>query len=253
MKGRLWCAGYPTVTVPNGAEPKVLTYVTPYYENPVFFAEQLRHWHELVKAFPSLLFIVVDDGSPTTPAVDVVKAGPKVPVRVFRIEQDVRWNWLAARNIGAFYAAAGGWLLMTDMDHVVPVETMRAALYGQHHEQVVYGFSRREHEGHSIAPHPNSWLMTRDLFWKIGGYDEALSGHYGTDGEWRRRIVQHAPLQILWDHLVRHERIGDSSTTRYQRKQPQDAGVRKIVASRGPNWIPKTLSFPYHEDAWWVS
>ena len=55
------------------------------------------------------------------------------------------------------------------------------------------------------------------------------------------------PLQILTDRLVRHEHQGDSSTTRYLRKQPEDAGVAQIVAQRRAGWRPKVLSFAYRE------
>jgi hypothetical protein len=120
-------------------------------------------------------------------------------------------------------------------------------VYGHHDPSTIYGFSRREYNGLSAAPHPNSWLMTREMFWKVGGYDEALSGHYGTDGDWRRRMAAVAPIHILTDRLIRHEYQQDSSTTAYLRKQPEDAAVKRIVAKRGKGWKPKTLSFPYEE------
>ena len=85
------------------------------------------------------------------------------------------------------------------------------------------------------------------MFWRVGGYDETLSGHYGTDGDWRRRCAATARMQILEDRLIRQEHDGDSSTTRYLRKQPEDAQVKHLVAARGTHWRPKTLSFPYHE------
>jgi hypothetical protein len=133
------------------------------------------------------------------------------------------------------------------MDHIVPVDAMFAAIYGRLDPDVVYAFRRLEHTGERINPHSASFLMTKAMFWQIGGYDEALSGHYGTDGEYRRRIAQHAPIEILPFSLVRHEYVGDSSTSRYKRKQPEDAAVSRIVAARGKRWKPKTLSFPYHE------
>ena len=89
--------------------------------------------------------------------------------------------------------------------------------------------------------------MTKALFWEIGGYDEALSGYYGTDGDYRRRLARHATIQILPVPLVRHEYVGDSSTTRYQRKQPEDAAVGRLIGARRPGWQPTVLSFPYHE------
>ena len=56
-----------------------------------------------------------------------------------------------------------------------------------------------------------------------------------------------APLAILSDPLIRHEYQGDSSTTAYLRKQPEDAKVKQLVAARGKGWKPRTLTFPYHE------
>ena len=249
--GISWCAHLPVVTVPRGARAKRLTLVLPYYENPVFLGAQL----ERLVGYPSELLaflqvVVVDDGSPDHPAADVVR--PYVyglPVRVFRILQDVRWNWIGARNIGAHYAP-DGWLLLTDIDHVVPVETLEAVVWGQHDPGIIYAFSRTEHTGAAIAPHPNSWLMTRAMFWRVGGYDETLSGHYGTDGDWRRRLAATAPLQVLHDRLIRHEFVDDASTTRYLRKQPEDAVVQDLVASRRPGWRPKTLSFAHEEVSW---
>jgi hypothetical protein len=90
-------------------------------------------------------------------------------------------------------------------------------------------------------------FMQRSVFWKVGGYDEELSGFYGTDGDWRRRCAATAKILTLSDALERHEHVGDSSTVKYLRKQLQDAGKKAIVARRGPTWRPKVLSFPYHE------
>lgn len=251
-----WTKDVRTVNVPMGDQPKRVTLVYPYYENPKFFAYQMRHWLTLSE-HPDMLgrlsVIVVDDGSPASPAAEVVDElkfarDSFYQPRLFRIGVDVRWNWLAARNIGAHHAP-DGWLLMTDMDHVVPVATLRALVYGQHNPSEVYFFQRKEHTGEVVNPHSASFFLHRDLFWTIGGYDEALSGHYGTDGVWRAEIAKHAPMRLLPEYLVRHEYQGDSSTTRYLRKQPEDAAVRKLVQARGKGWKPKTLSFPYHEVA----
>lgn len=255
MKGRLWCASLPLVTVPRVAVQKPVTLVYPYYENPRFLERQLEHWSGLpadLRAQVSV--IIVDDGSPDHPAAAVLasraRAGLALPraTRLFRIDVDRRWNWLAARNIGLHYAAPG-WVLVTDMDHVVPDETLRAVVEGDHDPGVVYAFGRVEHTGQPLAPHSASFLMTRAMFWRIGGYDEALSGHYGTDGEYRRRVAATAPMHVLPEVLVRYEFVDDSSTTRYLRKQAEDAAVRRLVSARRPGWTPLVRSFPYHEVA----
>lgn len=228
---------------------KDFTMIYPYYENPDFLRRQMRGWWKWPDDLGDRInLITVDDGSPFNPASEVFDAFPELPLttRLFRIDIDVRWNWLAARNIGAHYAA-DGWMFLTDMDHVLPVDTARALVTGQHDPSTIYRFSRLEHTGEAIHPHPNSWFMTRKMYWKVGGYDEALSGHYGTDGDWRRRCAATAPVEIMELALVRHEHLGDSSTTHYKRKQPEDAAGKQMMKHRSKNWKPKTLSFPYHE------
>jgi len=240
----LWCRYCTTTPLTVGGPPQRVTLVLPFYENHEFIQTQAVSWRAWAPAVRDHLeVIVVDDGSPVPLVLDPPDG---VRVRHFRIEVDYRWNWLAARNIGAHHAA-GDWLLLTDMDHLVPSTTMHVAVFARLDPAVVYAFQRREHTGERIAPHSASFLMTKSLYWKIGGYDEALSGHYGTDGEYRRRLAQQAEIQILPVPLMRHEYVGDSSTTRYQRKQPEDAAVRRLVASRPPTWTPTVLSFPYHE------
>lgn len=227
---------------------KDVTAVYPYYENPVFLTKQLEGWSRLSPTVREhLRVIVVDDGSPKSPACAVLsdKVWP-FDVKLYRIEVDVRWNWLAARNIGMMHAK-DGWCALTDMDHVLTEETLTSLMGQCHNPAVIYRFSRREHTGQAIHPHPNSMFMTREMFWKVGGYDEALSGHYGTDGDWRRRCAATAAVYTLRCELERHEYQSDSSTTSYKRKQPEDAGKKAIIAKRGKGWRPKVLSFPYHQ------
>lgn len=229
--------------------PKRVTFIYPYYENPLFFAIQLYNWshHYPEKLHKQLSAIIVDDGSQKYPAADVLRMNWSFPIRLFRIEEDVPWNWIAARNI-AMHHAPEGWCVGTDMDHVITHQVAEALVWGDHQEDVIYRFSRVESTGLRIHPHPNSWFMTKEMFWKFGGYDENFSGHYGSDGDARRRWVNTAPVLTLPQELIRHERRGDSSTTRYQRKSVEDkAAVARILSARGKDWKPKILSFPYHE------
>lgn len=240
----------PLVTTIKTAKAKRVTLIYPYYENPRFLCYQVERWLALPADLRQhLSAIIVDDGSPIDPATLFLQTRhPPFPLRLFRIGVDRRWNWLAARNIGAHHAPEG-WCLMTDMDHVAPEETLAALVYGEHAPGIIYRLSRREHDGKEIHPHPNSFFITRAMFWKSGGYDEALSGYYGTDGDMRRRLAATAPIRTLSEHLERHEYQGDSSTTTYKRKEPIDAAKKKIIATRGRGWRPRVLSFPYAEVA----
>lgn len=243
-KGTPWCDGLPVVAMPRGTQPKRVTLIVPYYQCPQFFAYQLQHWRGLpADVQESVSIIVVDDGSPD-PAI--LPENLPLGIRLFRIDVDVAWNWLAARNIGAHHADHG-WLLLTDMDHVVPAETLRTAIYGNLDPAIVYGFSRREHTGEKLNPHSASFLMTKAMFWQIGGYDERLSGVYGTDGAYRKRLTAKARVRILTDELIRHEYVSDSSVTAYERKTEQMREARRRRFASVTSGPPKVLSFPYHE------
>lgn len=225
-----------------------LTIALPYYENPGMLE---RHFAAL-EALPEQLrvqlrLIVVDDGSPRFPAV----ARPcGVDVEIYRITVDVRWNQDAARNLGVHHAP-DGWVLMTDIDHLIPTSTLEALVYGGLDEATIYRFSRvSEPDMAGYKPHPNSWLMTKAMFERTGGYDERFAGFYGTDADYRDRVVQAAPVVVLPNFLVRvpREVTPDASTTAYQRKQPEDqAAIPEIKRERArdPNWRPKRLTFPF--------
>lgn len=240
-----WHQRIKPMRVPEGPLAKPVTFIYPYYENPRFLRRQLEGWAQYPADLrASISVIVVDDGSPT-PA-QVPQSTP-LPMRLFRIGVDVPWNWLAARNIGAHHAP-DGWLLLTDMDHVVPVETARALVMGQHDPRRIYMLSRRDPSGARLAPHSASYFLTRARFWATGGYDEALSGHYGTDGEFRRRAWQTAPVTLVADVLERYEYVSDASTLRYARKLRSDTdAITRLIGLRSAGWRPKVLSFPYAE------
>jgi hypothetical protein len=268
------CDDAPLIEIKHASQAKTVTMIYPYYDNPHFLVKQINGWWTWPKELREYVrLIVVDDCSPEFPAVQVFHTASKMPfaTRLFRVDRDVRWNWLAARNIGAFRAyehgwyagdlhdprdrAAldqGGWLLLTDMDHIVGPGTMEMLVHGEHDREIIYRFSRRDRKADvevPIHPHPNSWFMTREMFWRVGGYDERMSGYYGSDSYYRRRCAATAPIRIMSNvALVRQEHDGDSSTLRYKRKQPEDAQLRLLVRSFPRGSKPLTLSFPYHEE-----
>lgn len=241
-------------------KPRKLTLCLPYYMNPGMLRVQFERLRALSADLrATLAVIVVDDGSPDGEAL-----GEEIgcPLAIFRIGVDVRWNQDAARNIAAHHADTR-WLLLTDMDHLVPPETFARILGRKLSKTTVYRFSRetlmsRPLSGSPLVttpykPHPNSWLLTRDLYEKIGGYDERFAGHYGTDAEFRDRAAKAADIEMLTAALIRvpREVIPDASTTTYQRKgAPEDDGAIKrikILRELDPDWRPLRLQFPYRQ------
>ncbi len=245
-----------------------LTLVLPYYMNPGMLQEQQTCWASYPDEYRSHLHvIVVDDGSPERPAADVFEMVPGLASQsLYRVGVDVRWNWLTCRNIGMHHAPTE-WALLTDIDHLVPLETLQTLLRMKLHANQVYRLSRVDAphplpyaltdcsvrmKKDRVHIHPNTWLMTREMYDTVGGYDERFSGCYGTDYDFRDRVKAHArAITILEEPLVRYGReiLPDASTTVFTRKNDpvNDADLvnrRLARAAEGP-WVPLRLTFPY--------
>ncbi len=225
-----------------------LTIVMAYYENSNMLARHYAAFAAMAEPVRECLrLILVDDGSPNYP-LQPQPCG--VEQEVYRMGVDVRWNQDACRNLGVDRAPPG-WVLMTDIDHLIPEWVLSGLMHRKLDSETVYRFSRRsEPDMSEYKPHPNSWLMTKAMFDKIGGYDERFAGLYGTDGEFRDRVNAKATVQILDLPLVRvpREVTPDASTTTYLRKQPEDAeGIPRVKMLRAMEgeWVTKRLSFPW--------
>lgn len=229
-----------------------VTLIMAYYENAGMLAEHYR----LIRMLPpelraQLRVIVVDDGSPTAPAAaEDVGAS----LQVYRMKVDVRWNQDACRNVGVRHAETD-WVLMTDMDHIVPRGTWAALMSGRWDNEVAYSFARVSAPDETpYKPHPNSWFLSKWLFEKVGGYDERFAGYYGTDGDFKVRLLREARRHTqLPEYLIRVPRsvIPDASTTTYQRKEPQDRPtVDRLRIERDKTYDGiRRYKFPYERVA----
>lgn len=244
-----------------------ITIVLPHYMNRGMLLEQQRVWADYPADLRSRVHVVVvDDCSPKgqSPTPEDVTIKGLASFRIYRLKEKKRWNWLACRNLGAKLATTE-WILLTDIDHAVPAETLRRILDGPLDPDCAYKFKRID------APRPwpydlsqcaihkvhnDSWLQTRALFFdpRVGGYDETLSGLYGTSGEYRDRLAVAARAHvILNEKLIRYPRevIADASTSPdvYTRKGDPDNDEelkrRKAIRAKDPNWKPKHGLVPY--------
>lgn len=231
---------------------RAITLCMAYYLNAGMLAVQYEHLAAFAPDLKAHLnLIVVDDGSPRDPAMPPAR-DPGFNVELYRMLKDVRWNQDACRNLAAARACTE-WLLLTDMDHMVPEATLRTVMAKKLDPRTVYRFSRVSAPDMApYKPHPNSWLLTREVYDRMGGYDEALAGLYGTDADFRDRAMAVAPIVTLKEPLIRvpREVIADASTTTYERKTDADrAGIPAIKAQRGPGWRPLRGSFQWERVA----
>lgn len=246
-----------------------LTLVLPHYMNLGMFSEQQKVWANYPPVMRRRLHVViVDDCSPEdqAPSPDAVTVEGLGSLRIYRLTEKRRWNWLACRNLGAKMATTE-WLLLTDIDHVVPLATLEQVLCKKLDPLNVYRFRRvtatqpwpytmgacTEYKAHN-----DSWLMTRALFFddRVGGYDERLSGCYGTSGEFTDRLAKAARARVmLSDAIVRYPRevIADASTSPdvYTRKNDpvndEDLRIRKEARALIVGWRPLHGLIPYRE------
>lgn len=237
-----------------------LTIVMPHFQNRGMLAEHQKVW----ASFPAihrahLHVIVVDDCSPDglAPTVGDVTCDTLASLQIHRLLEKKRWNWPACRNLGAKLAATD-WILFTDMDHVVPLETVKVILGLKLNPENAYKFKRvtatktwpyELRECDPYKSHNDTWLITRELFFSdaVGGYDERLSGCYGTSGEFSDRVVAATKAVVtLPEPVIRYPReiIADASThpSVYTRKgdpeNDDDLKARKAERGQIKNWKP---------------
>ncbi len=154
-----------------------LSYMTHFYLNQ-HSADSVMDLLKRYESYsPDLLdrvyFIMVDDGSPLT--YDI----PQLNLNIvwLKITDDIPWNQPGARNLGVTYAPSDK-VLITDLDHEFPEETLR---YMVNRGECGRNFYRIYRWGVKQRPHSNVFLISRSRFLRFYGYDEEFSGHYGAD------------------------------------------------------------------------
>ena len=219
----------------------MITLVMPYYNNPTMLAEHIRVWSKYTDK-DSFKVIIVDDGS-QEPAADVFKQyGTPLNTELYRITVDIPWNQDGARNLGMTHA--GGWCLLSDMDHVLDYANAQKLMAMPKDDRAAY-IPRRlftdavEHKSRGV----NIFAMHRNQFWSIGGYDESLRGWYGTDRYFKARIplLQKTDCFALTVYLPND--IADCCTRNYGRKD--SAYFIDNNKAISPNQEMTLLNFPW--------
>lgn len=89
------------------------------------------------------------------------------------------------------------------------------------------------------------------MFWKFGGYDEALSGlYYGTTKAYRKRLfkvikeVKLLRIPLIW---VPNTIIPDASCNTLPKDKKVDRVIKKKILSERSSNDPIVLTFPYKE------
>ena len=123
----------------------------------------------------------MDDSSSSDDFLSVLP-GVQCPTRVFRIENPLPWGMPIASNWGMVMAKSN-YCLLTDIDHRFATDQLGQLVHYQWQRKTISRFHRVlvDEEGATVPlkPHPNSFVIHREVFFEIGGYDERFVGNYG--------------------------------------------------------------------------
>lgn len=157
--------------------------IHPYFENVATLPKHVEEWAKLSSA--DVEVIIVDDHSANDKKPDTALLSKlDLHVRVYRVRSDILWNVTGARNLGA-HMAKNPQLIMADFDFVVnPVLMSKLQSLDYSDRKNVYWPMTRKPDTNKTqnrfsSPHCNSFVINKDTFWEMGGYDEDFAGGWG--------------------------------------------------------------------------
>jgi hypothetical protein len=240
-----------------------LSWVIPYYRN----VPMLRlHLVNLSSFAPDVLkcvtLVLIDDGSPADERPDpLLMAAPakvRSRFRLLRVLDDIPWNQHGARNLGAKLATTD-WLLMTDIDRIVPAHDMQIMLTrklktDRHYKPLQYVARPDGMPLSELSPRAplNQFLCTRKAYWRAGGYDEAYCGSYGGDAPFLKALEKQTPLERMTDvRMLRFNRhvLDGANTSTLDREAGRAEYSRRYKAKRasGNTASIKPINFQWTE------
>ena len=199
----------------KGSGPRVTLGYT-YFQDQVYLERQLEIW----KDYPSFVDIfLVDDGSETNQALDVIKeSGWELPeygptFQLWRCTKNLGFNGHGCRNLIAKYSLSD-YIAFFDIDMQISTETVGRLITRKYSQRSFYQHDlwvKHEQRGVNYPGHMNSFLIHKDLYWEAGGYDESFTGHHHGDREFIERITKlpdveqrHSGQVVLLNRKGRH-------------------------------------------------
>ncbi len=219
-----------------------LTIILPYYRAPLMLKKQLQ----VVNQYPKGVKVIVIDDCSLEQASDVVTKEDNVCL--YRILDNIPWNREGARNLGSMLATTD-WIIHMDIDHVLLPDCVNRLLQYLLNKNKWYKFPRyrvgkadftrnkdnipREREYGEIKPHIDSYLCTKEMYWKAGGYNENYSGCLGGGGPFLKRMTlvngEYSLLpKDIFLHVYTSERIKDASVWDLSRDKTEFKRRKKI-------------------------
>ncbi|MGM0439645.1 MAG: glycosyltransferase family A protein [Chlamydiota bacterium] len=173
-------------------------------------------------------FVIVDDGSPIPVKIP---HDLNLNVSLFRIEKDIPWNQAGARNLGITFARADK-VLLADLDHDFPVETLREMIKIKNPGRTFYKMRRMTSSGHPLRSHATTFLLSRGQFLKYYGFDEEFAGNYGCEETWFYKWQRYHGTRFLYLNSKCVARGRDVDREKAYHTLVRDSSYNKVIAQR---------------------
>jgi len=226
------------------AEPE-LTFIYSYYNQTEMLKLQLENWAAYPPEIRSRIhFMLVDDCS-REPVVGLV-GDPDYDLSVYRVMEDLYCNIGGARNLGTKVAPTE-WVLHSDMDHIIPPEgaAKMLELVGLN-ERKIYKFQRIDPTTGKTKIHPGTMLLTRSLYWEVGGCDEDFVGNYGqTDIHFFYRADQIVETEMREDVQMVIHHVGETKEIDRAKREVNAALFAKKKETG--DWSTDYVRFPWEK------
>lgn len=251
----------------------MISVIVPYYRQPAMLAAHLDMWETYTQGtHEHMKLIIVDDCSPE-PALSVISAPQRhrtYALELYRVKVDIPWNRSMARNLGSKVARTP-WLLHMDTDHLMPRDSAaylwQGVAAGRYKPEAWYKFRRwrvgaadftrnkdavpRNVDFAEIKPHVDSFLCSKDLYWKVGGYDPDYAGCLGGGGSFLRQLKKAGP-ECMADptvhlHVYTTNKIKDASIlSSHLSRDTDEYGRRRRIKERAGNTkVTDPIRYPW--------
>ena len=224
------------------SEP-VVTFIYTYYNQKEMLRRQLENWETYpTKLKRQIRFMLVDDASKESAAELIGETSANV--EVYRVLEDMYCNIGGARNLGTKVCRTE-WMFHSDMDHILPPEEAgKVVALVEEDERKVYKFQRIDHETGKTKIHPGTMLLTRTVYWEIGGCDEDFVGNYGqTDIHFFYRAENVVETEMRADIQMVIDHIGETDGIDRHKGEPNRLLFEEKKASG--QWSTDFVRFPW--------
>jgi len=228
---------------------------------------QVEEWNKYPEG---VMVICVDDGSPEPALLTIIAEAKRhcgvtcLPLELYRIGVDKPWNRGGARNLGADRATTE-WILQIDIDHILPAEIVADLLNFNVDPNRWYRFPRwrvgradetrkkdkipNDQEYGEIHPHVDSYLVRREVYWQVGGYNEDFSGAIGGGNAFLHRLESFKHVELLPPpirlEVYTRDKIKDASDWSLSRDTTEYKKRRQAVEAKGNPKPKNPLRFPW--------